>query len=397
MKRLVWTSDLHLGLMTNDINRTDEIVKVCLRVVKYAVKNKVDWFVFGGDIFNNNNPNEWLISQFIRILNPLKKANIKTFVIDGNHDKISKPGRMSCLQFLKKIKEGYPNIKWVNDINVTKVLKSELGDVYFTFLPHISTTQTPEKFKTVQQYIDARAKAIQKKLPKDARHYVFSHLNVKGVIPGSEEYLLKKSEIFLPDVWTDQKIRLKEMDRPEIIQGHIHSRGQVDNIQIVGSPIFVDFGEKEFEKYFLEVEIPELMGEGSGGFKYHKTKCIQFLEFEFSIDNIITPQKVVDFVMKELLNNYPCVLDRLVLKLSITCSEQALVFPFEELRKELMKKIHYVKPITPKIKREQVVRNRYQKPNLAPTDAVKTWFDKNRPANWEHKEKLAVKFIEEEL
>ena len=135
MKKIVFTSDWHLGLYTSEINRTSEIVQVCLNIVKHAIKIKADLLVIGGDIFHSNNPNEFLISQFIRILNLVRKYDLKTYVLVGNHDAISNGERKSCLDFVDLFKRSYPSVKLVSDIKCVEWFVADYGHVYLTFFP----------------------------------------------------------------------------------------------------------------------------------------------------------------------------------------------------------------------------------------------------------------------
>ena len=226
MKKVIFFSDIHLGLVTNDINRTEEIVKVSLDVVRHAIKLKKAGddvtIVIGGDIFDHNNPSEYLIGQFIRILNLAVKYKIQTYVLYGNHDAVSDTKRKGCLDFIKKLKGDYSLVTLIDDITCIKWFTADYGYVFLTFLPHISKARLKDtKFKTVQDYIDARAKKIWEKVGQGCHQLVFSHLNVKGIIPGSEENLLKKSEIYLPDSFIEGNQEIGHI-APMIIQGHIH-------------------------------------------------------------------------------------------------------------------------------------------------------------------------------
>jgi len=175
MKRYIWTSDLHIGLMTDEIDRTDEIISITMNTVKYAVKVKADGFIFGGDIFDKNNPSSYLKTKFLKVLNVLFKAGIKTWIMDGNHDKISDPNKMSCLQFFGEIRKAYTNVRWISDIKFVRAFKSEVADCYFTFLPHISLAQIDrKKYKSTQEYIEHKCKAIKKSSPRGPTLCVFT-------------------------------------------------------------------------------------------------------------------------------------------------------------------------------------------------------------------------------
>jgi DNA repair exonuclease SbcCD nuclease subunit len=391
MKKVVWFSDVHLGLITNDINRTEEIVRICLDAIKEAVRLKKNGddviIVIGGDIFDHNNPSEYLIGQFIRILNLAVKHGIQVYVLYGNHDAVSDTKRKGCLDFIKKLKGDYKLITLVDDISCMKWFTADYGNVYLTFLPHISKARLKDtKYKTVQEYIDAKASKIWDKVGQGQHQLAFSHLNVKGIIPGSEENLLKKSEIYLPDSFIDGNLAIGHI-APTIIQGHIHSRQRLGNVCVIGSPLFVDFGEKEKNKYFAVIELPDQLGT-KWKVRYKKTDCIPFIETKLDYTNDNVPTKI--FTKK-----YMKKIKGAVVKLDVTFDENSPVIDWEEVRKKLTKSAHYVKPVTPKFIRARTVRNEKQSVNLTPEEAVKVWLKSNKPKDYKRKRKLANKYIED--
>ena len=338
MKKVVWFSDIHLGLVTNDINRTEEIVRISLDAVKHAKKLKKAGddviIVIGGDIFDHNNPSEYLIGQFIRILNLAIKYEIKTYVLYGNHDAVSDTKRKGCLDFIKKLKGTYDLVTLVDDICTLEWFTADYGKVFLTFLPHISKARLKDTdHKTVQDYIDYKAEKVLDKVGQGWHQLAFSHLNVKGIIPGSEENLLKKSEVYLPDSFIEGNQRIGHIE-PMIVQAHIHTRQKLGNVNVIGSQIYVDFGEKEKNKYFAVIEVPDQLGT-EWKIRYKKTDCIPFKELKFDFTN----------------GNNPI----------------------------------------------RTVRNERQSVNLSPADAMKVWLKTNKPKDWKAKRKLGKKYMEQVL
>lgn len=388
MKKIVWISDTHLGLMTDEIDRTEEILGVMIRAAKRAVKIKADAFVFGGDIFNDNTPSEKLIALFIRVLNILHAAGIKTFVMVGNHDAIADAERRSCLSFLRKMKKGYPLVELVDEIKTMKFCDAEVGDIWFTFLPHITKAMIGPKYSTVQQYVDFKAREILKTVPKDAQHFCFSHLNVPGAHPGSEDSMLKKVEVMIPDCFITTKLG---QNRPEIIQGHIHTRQTIGNIHIIGSPMFANFGEKEKDKYFLQLNVPNWIGDGKGSRELLLTKCRPFIEWDVEVrpeDPVLPFEKKRFAIMaKELTKDA-------VLKINVTCTEKDAGLPWEEYRKAFAKHCFYVKPIRPRVLRESIKRNKKQTIKLSPKEAVRLFIDSHKVKKPERILSMAADYIE---
>ena len=135
MLHVIWGSDYHLGLKTDDIDREEEIFSIFEQQTAHAVKLVTEGhkviFVMGGDIFNRNNPSEDLISRFIeRVINPLKELGIEVYVLVGNHDSISVVGNTSCLNFIDKIRMRL-HVKCADVCNGANVAISECRDHVF--------------------------------------------------------------------------------------------------------------------------------------------------------------------------------------------------------------------------------------------------------------------------
>jgi len=398
MKKFVWSSDFHIGLHTEDISRTEEIIQVMFDIVDHAIKIKADGVIFGGDIFHNNNPSSHLIKLFLKVVNRLSRADIELWIMVGNHDIISDKEKKSCLELIKELEEHYVNVQLVSDIKCQRIFKAEVGNCYFTFLPHVSQSHISTKYKTIQAYVDKKSKKIIKKLPKDAQHFAFSHLNVKGAIPGSEDTMLKKSSVFLPEVF--MKYHTNKARSPKIIQGHIHTRQEIGDVNIVGSPIFVDFGENEHSKYFLEIQIPEYMGEGSEKLIYHKTNCRNLLKHKFEINKVLDENgAVAKFITSFNDEKEEGDFDyrNTILKIDLTLKEEAMGFDHEKFRDKLSKHFYYVKSIIPRVVRNRITRNKNQTVKLAPRDAMRLWLKTNRPKNRKRKYKLGKRYMEKVL
>jgi DNA repair exonuclease SbcCD nuclease subunit len=388
MLNLIWSSDWHFGLSTSEIDRTEEITKLGLDIAKYSVKlhkkGEEVVVVLGGDLFEKNNPGEELISAFIRVLNLWNRYKIPVYVMVGNHDAISDPNRKSCLTFVCRLQKGGYNINLIDNIKSIKYKLTDLGPLYFSFFPHITKAHLKGRLsKTTQQYIDTKAAKIIKRMPQGSQHYVFSHLNVREAMPGYEENLLKKSEVYFPECL----IMDKESDGvlvPTVLQGHIHSSQVIDNINIIGSPLFCGFGEKEGEKYFAHVKIPTSLGEKES-IDLIPTKCKKFLEIklDFIDDPDLNPKKMLKKVDKDT-----------IVKFDVIADDRTTV-DYVKLREAFAKKADYVKPIVPKIIISKPKRNVKQRLNLAPKEAVKVFLRKNKPAKINRKFKLAKKIIEE--
>jgi DNA repair exonuclease SbcCD nuclease subunit len=393
---LVWGSDTHNGLKTDGIDRNPEIFSVMEDITRHAIKlseKHKTYLIWGGDLFNKNNPSEAVIKEFIeRLINPCKgRQNLKVYFMAGNHDTISNPENKSCLSFIGPLIHGYENVWLIEDIKSIEVDKSDIGPVRFTFLPHITLANIHgKKFKNTQHYINSACEHIQSKFAVNSQHYVFSHLNIHGAHPGSEENLLNKSETYLPKIWTDRTLGV---DLPQIINGHIHTHEIMDNIYIVGSPIYCGFGEKEDDKAFIEMQVPNKFGEE---FKITRipTNCVPFKQLELDL----TSWDGTEFLAHEEVSAFLSELKsdrKYVVKFDLTVNPQRLNVNWNLVRADIMEKFTnvFVKPISPKFVYDRVVRNKEQKLGLSPHQAAKVFLETHRPVRVKEKWALAKQYL----
>ena len=380
MIRVIFSSDWHLGLRTNEIDRTDEIISVGKQVVKHCKKVKEDHkvvLVLGGDIFNTNTPSEHHIGRFIEVLNLIRKHEINTYIMVGNHDSIADPERISCLSFIRKIKSAYPTITLVEDIKYLFIEEQDYGSLHFTFLPHISKALVHKKIKdgkydgveNTQAYIDHKCTKIMKKVGKMGHNYIFSHLNVIGAHPGSESNLLKKSEVYLPESFTSPPLGWCS---PTIIQGHIHSNSIMGDINIIGSPIYCGFGESG-DKYFADITIKGSMGD-QDTIDLVKTHCRPFMELELDMIGETKPFfKLPDVI--EFLDDLKEQKDP-VAKIDVTIDPEHNTYDWTEIRNKILK-IGFIKPITPRVVIKRTVRSKNQTIDLPIKDKIKVYLKRN--------------------
>ena len=376
--RGIWVSDLHLGLHTDDMDRTEEILEVITYAFNRAVKIKANFVVIGGDIFDSNTPSERLIAQFISLLNILNGVE-RVFVMVGNHDIIAGHKRRSCLSFIQKLK-AYPNLELIDDIKSMMVCEN----VYFTFLPFLAKAHLKPAYKSVQQYVNVKADSISRKMPKNANHFVFSHLMPPDCIPGTEEFMLKKVDVGLPKAFINCK---KNRNIPIIINGHVHTRQSKGNIHVVGSQFFIGFGEKETEKYFIQLDISERTVNGSGSMRYIKSKCRKLCELNLELKKPTKVKKALKKILKGRV-----VTDSIV-KVNLTLQPAAVGFDAQGLNEALSELSYFTKPIHPRILKKRIKRNKKQVVKLGPHLAVKEWMKTHKPKNAKQLLKLSDSYM----
>lgn len=404
-KLIIFSSDWHIGLKTDEIDRTEEIIKIGKQIISHCVKKKKLGFdvllILGGDLFNTNTPSENQIASLLVIISLTKKHDIKTIVMDGNHDSVADPDRLSCLNFLKEAKIGFPNVILVQDIKFLSMGETENGPLYFTFLPHISKATVErlvrdeklEERVSPQEYIDSKSLAILKKVGPAAQHYVFSHLNVMGAHPGSEENLLKRSDVVLPSAFTNTPVGYVI---PTIIQAHIHSHQIIDNINIVGSPIYCTFGEKLGPKYFCEIEISNNIGK-KDRIEFIPTDCRQFHRLELDMlgetRDFFEIEEVTAFMNQLNPEQQP------IVKIEITISPENNTYNWDAIRSRISREFNCdVKPIIPRVIFKRQVRSVEQKITLTAKQATQVYLKKNLRKEKDKAKRIyarALKYLED--
>ncbi len=81
-------ADAHLGYEQYHWSwRVDDFKRVFEEAIQKAVKEKVDFILIAGDLFQKSNPAPQIIKDVIEVLTIPKKEGIPIFAIEGNHDK----------------------------------------------------------------------------------------------------------------------------------------------------------------------------------------------------------------------------------------------------------------------------------------------------------------------
>lgn len=97
----VHCGDIHLG--RNPIDREErarDFADAFRDIVTYSLENRVDFLLISGDFFDKRSITAEVLDESVRLLEPLKTANIPVVVIEGNHDKAFFQERDSWLTFL---------------------------------------------------------------------------------------------------------------------------------------------------------------------------------------------------------------------------------------------------------------------------------------------------------
>ena len=185
-------SDTHLGLVQyNSQERENDIYEVFNQAIDISIKDHVDFIIFAGDIFHTPNPSGTAIMQMAHALKKLKKKNIDSFFVLGEHD-ISRirsypvPYVYHKLEFSKYVGEGKPT--YYKDVLITgfdKIRKSEMQDFESKFkeIDSIAKKHTGHKILVMHQGLNEINKFAGElstnDLPENFTYYAMGHLHDK--------------------------------------------------------------------------------------------------------------------------------------------------------------------------------------------------------------------------
>ena len=377
--KILHINDIHLGLEIEGVDQTPQFEKILNDFVDHGAELQNEGFdvilIFGGDMFDSNNPSEYLIGVMIRVLCRIKSHDLTAFFNVGNHEACHTPERLSALSFIKDAsKEAFPKIKLIEDITMLDRGDCVEGKLFFTFLPHIPKALMAKKGLDVlpQVYIEQKCeKIIAKTEGMLGINLVFSHLNVKGVHAGSEANLLKRSDVFVPNCMTNN-IYLGM--KPTIIQSHIHNRSLNGNMHIIGSPVFCSFNETG-EKGFCVITVGKQIDQPFT-IEYVETNPPQFLQIDVDLrgflDDFFKHEKIIELMNLNIDKQY-------IIKIDVTVSAESNNHSWENIHQTIQEKFEgsIIKKIVPRIISERITRNEKQKLGLTPDEAVRVYITKS--------------------
>lgn len=187
-------SDTHLGLVQYGSEEREQDVYQCFNeAIDTTIKDHVDFVIFSGDIFHVPNPSGTAIVQMANALKRLKKNNIDSFFILGEHD-ISRirttpiPYVYHNLEFSRYIGQGKPiEYKGILLAGFDKIRKTEIPkfEEKFTEMDKIAKEFNGHKILVLHQGItefNKFAGELQSTdLPKNFSYYAMGHLHDKDI------------------------------------------------------------------------------------------------------------------------------------------------------------------------------------------------------------------------
>jgi len=263
--KFVYTADLHLSRygqdkieqISNLPERLHSIKETLYNIGDYCHDNDIRTFIIGGDLLHNKSI-IYSVAQEILLNFFDKYEDIEFWVIDGNHDLSGKGAETtSSLRSLLSVS----NVVWITQ------QPSINNNTNILFVPY-----SHNMIKTIKE-----SKA----------DILISHFGLNEGILNSGISII--ADISLKDLMGKYKL---------VLLGHYHKPQEIINDQIslyyVGSPVQLDWGEKNEDKRFLVVDTETLEVKSIATTGYKK-----YLEYEITEDN---KQEILETARQEKKN-----------------------------------------------------------------------------------------------
>lgn len=239
MKILVF-SDIHIHCHKKSTDRLEDCIKALDWIFTTAKQNNISDIIFLGDLFHERQKIDVLTYQktFEVLEKHLFDRKIKLYLLLGNHDLWhNQKWDVSSVNPLRKL----PGVKVINEPSVVSLS----DDYMFAFLPY---THNPiDDLKIVEKVWKEESKKRNIKSPK----LLGGHIAVDGAI-WNKKYNTT-ADVTIEHDGDMVKVGpgiFSNWDR--VFLGHYHAEQKLsDNVEYVGSPLQLSFGEAFQDKHIL--------------------------------------------------------------------------------------------------------------------------------------------------
>ncbi len=296
MIRFIHTADIHFGMenygkidpATGIHTRLLDFQKALDFCIDYALKEKVDFFLFSGDAYKTINPTPTQQRLLLKCFLRLQQANIPLVIIVGNHDNPLSFGKANTLDLFSDLPlHGFHVMAKPAAIT----LETKSGPVQIVGIPWpsrsniaISAMHAYKSATVLTEHIAASVSSIVQHFANQLDHSIpavlAGHLTVSsGIFSGSEKRAIYGNDpVLLPS-----QLAIQPFDYVGL--GHLHRYQNLNPngypaIVYSGSPERIDFGERKEEKGFCSVTIEK---KGTTHHEFIKTPTRPFIQIEVKL------------------------------------------------------------------------------------------------------------------
>jgi exonuclease SbcD len=404
MIKFLHFADIHLGVenygridaRTGLHSRLNDFIRTLTTAIDIAMEEKVDFALFCGDAYKNNNPNPTHQREFARQIFRLSQAGIPTVLINGNHDNPLTFGRASSLDIFHTLQ--IANIYVVTEPTLLN-LPTAKGNIQVIGLPWPTKNQYLEKEEYRESDLHSINKKIQKRLIKRITELIgqldmqcprilAGHLTVaEAVFSGSENYASLGNDPSLPLQF------LRETPLNYIALGHIHRYQNLNAphtppIVYCGSMDRINFGEEQEEKGFC---IGSIDKKGKVDYEFIPLPVRKMLTIEIKIEDNEDPTD--EFVL--MINEYD--LKDAIVRINYEATEeQNNKINFKKIE-EALQEAFLITGINRNIQKESLIRRSTLSEEMDLFSALKEYIQLQNWQSWEKDLFSFTKKLEQEL
>jgi len=263
--KIVHTADWHIGKILHNQDLHEDIHLFFDWLLEYIKEENIDILIVSGDIFDLANPANRDIKSYYQMLYKLSLTKTKIIITGGNHDSVSHLDAPSHLLDVLNIVVIGGGREDRNDMIIpcfdsTGQLECVILAVPFLrdkdLRPTIKASEMNSKSDAIsaaiKKYYDELVELTNHKYGSEIPIIAMGHLFMHGAITSDSEREIHvgnleglQSDIIHPDI---DYMALGHIHKPQTI-------GAKANIRYCGSPVFLDFSERDYEKRIIVLEL----------------------------------------------------------------------------------------------------------------------------------------------
>ena len=265
--KILHTADWHIGKMLYKYDLNEDLKLFFDWLIDYVTTENIDLLLVAGDIFDLANPSNRDIRFYYEVLYRLNQSKTKVIITGGNHDSISMLDAPKNIlnSFQIQVVGGVPD-QMEEEIIPIYDAENQLQCVVLA----VPFLRDKDLRKSVSADIDQNKAAIEKAAIK-AHYDQLVEISLSKY--GAETPIIAMGHLFMQGAETSDSERDIHIGNlggisSDIIHsridymalGHIHKPqriGKSDKIRYSGSPIFLDFSERNYEKQVIEIKIEQ--------------------------------------------------------------------------------------------------------------------------------------------
>lgn len=316
--KILHTADWHLGKTLYKYELNEDIQLFFEWLLNYISQEKIDVLLVAGDIFDMANPSNKDLKIYYDLLIKLHLLQTKVIIIGGNHDSIS------LLEAPKDL---------LNSINIHVIggVSDQLSDELIPIFDSLGKLQCVVlavpflRDRDLRKSVDATQEQNKSEIEKSAiKHHYDQLLDIAIEKYGDQAPIISMGHLHLQGAETSDSEREIHIGNLEgisasmfseridyIALGHIHKPqkvGNSDKIQYSGSPIFLDFSERNYDKRVIQIEIEDQKIKELISVKIPKRRALKkfvgsFQEVEYQLMQYQPEHELTSLVELEIIEN----------------------------------------------------------------------------------------------